>query len=64
MFVPPGSSERSVKVAGSREEVTQCIYHLCASMLDSPARPDTRLYRPDSGYSDSRGAARMADRDR
>ena len=51
-------------VAGSREAVTQCIYHLCASMLDSPARPDTRLYRPDSGYSDSRGAARMADRDR
>ena len=33
-------------------------------MLDSPARADTRLYRPDSGYSDSRGSSRATDRDR
>ena len=33
-------------------------------LLDSPPRADTRLYRPDSGYSDSRGSTRMSDRER
>ena len=64
MYHCPGSSERSVKVSGSREEVTQCIYHICCALLDSPARGDTRLYRPDSGFSDGRGSSRMSDRDR
>ena len=53
-----------MKVAGSREEVTQCIYHICCALLDSPARADIRLYRPDSGYSDSRGTSRMSERER
>ena len=44
----PGSSERSMKVSGSREEVTQCIYHICCAFLDSPTRGDTWLYRPDN----------------
>ena len=50
---------------GSWEEVTQCIYHICCALLDSPARGDTRMYRPDSGYSDvdGRGSSRMSDRD-
>lgn len=51
----PGSSERSVKVSGSREEVTQCIYHICCALLDSPPKGDPRLYRPDGGFSDNRG---------
>merc|ERR1711915_738616 len=63
----PGSSERSVKVSGTRDEVTQCIYHICCALLDSPARGDTRLYRPDGGfsggYSDGR-SSRRSDRDR
>ena len=52
-------------MSGSREEVTQCIYHICCALLDSPARGDTRMYRPDSGYSnvDGRGSSRMSDRD-
>ena len=64
----PGSSERSVKVSGSREEVTQCIYHICDAVLDCPVRGDTRLYRPDKGFSDDRGyssrgsSSRMSDR--
>ena len=44
--------------------MTQCIYHICCALLDSPPRADTRLYRPDSGYSDSRGSSRMSDRER
>ena len=54
-FRVPGSTERSVKVSGSREEVTQCIYHICGSLLDSPSRGETRLYRPDSGFGDGGG---------
>ena len=57
---PVGSSERYVKVAGNREEVkffesgipvisilkvTQCIYHICCALLDSPIKGETRLYR-------------------
>jgi len=51
----PGSSERSVKVSGSREEVTQCIYHICCALLESPPKGDPRLYRPDGGFGDNRG---------
>jgi len=49
----PGSSERSVKVSGSREEVTQCIYHLCCALLECPPKGEPRLYRPDGGFGDS-----------
>jgi len=42
-------------VSGSREEVTQCIYHICCALLDSPPKGDPRLYRPDGGFSDNRG---------
>ena len=70
LYLLPGSSERRVGVSGGRDAVTQCIYHLCCALLDSPARPDTRLYRPDTGFSDGGGArgggggSRMSDRDR
>jgi len=42
-------------VSGSREEVTQCIYHICCALLESPPKGDPRLYRPDGGFSDNRG---------
>jgi len=62
----PGSSERYVKVAGNREEVTQCIYHICCALLDSPIKGETRLYRPDTGFQNEvRGPrSRGSDRDR
>jgi len=60
----PGSTERSVKVSGTRDEVTQCIYHICCALLDSPARGETRLYRPDGGFSGGDGrSSRRSDRD-
>ena len=45
------------------------MFRNCANQLgsswvaDSPARGDSILYRPDSGYSDGRGSSRMSDRD-
>jgi len=42
-------------VSGSREEVTQCIYHICCALLESPPKGDPRLYRPDGGFGDNRG---------
>ena len=46
-----------MKVSGSREEVTQCIYHICCALLESPPKGEPRLYRPDGGGfgGDSRG---------
>jgi transcription antitermination factor NusA-like protein len=46
----PGSSETSVKVSGSREEVTECIYHICCTLLEYPPKGEPRLYRPDVGF--------------
>ena len=45
----PGSTERSVTVAGSRDAVTQCIYHICCVMLESPAKGTTVQYQPGRG---------------
>jgi len=45
----PGSTERSVTVAGSREAVTKCIYHVCCVMLESPAKGTTVQYQPGRG---------------
>ena len=45
------------------------MFRNCANQLgsswveDSPARGDSILYRPDSGYSDGRGSSRMSDMD-
>jgi len=46
-----------VKVSGSREEVTQCIYHICCALLESPPKGEPKLYKPDGGWSggDNRG---------
>ena len=60
----PGSSERYVKVAGNREEVTQCIYHICCALLEAPVRGEAKLYRPDTGFQDQiRGPKPRGSRD-
>jgi len=45
----PGSTERSVTVAGTKDAVTQCIYHICCVMLESPAKGTTVQYQPGRG---------------
>jgi transcription antitermination factor NusA-like protein len=42
----PGSTERLVTVSGSRDEVTQCIYHICCTMIESPAKGTNKQYEP------------------
>ena len=60
-----------MKVSGTRDEMGQCIFHICLQLLDSPPKGDTRvgykwyqshvfnhawqMYRPDSGFADGRG---------
>jgi len=45
----PGSTERMVTVSGSKDAVTQCIYHVCCVMLESPAKGTTVQYQPGRG---------------
>eukprot|EP00092_Neocalanus_flemingeri_P003993 GFUD01004299.1.p1 GENE.GFUD01004299.1~~GFUD01004299.1.p1 ORF type:complete len:429 (-),score=129.11 GFUD01004299.1:263-1549(-) len=45
----PGSTERSVTVTGSRDAVTQCVYHICCVMLESPAKGTIVQYQPGRG---------------
>jgi poly(rC)-binding protein 2/3/4 len=47
----PGSSERMVTVVGSRDAVTQCVYHVCCVFLESPAKGTTVQYQPGRGAS-------------
>ncbi|XP_020813544.1 poly(rC)-binding protein 3 isoform X11 [Drosophila serrata] len=42
----PNSTERSVTLSGSAEQITQCIYQICLVMLESPPRGATIPYRP------------------
>ena len=56
----PGSTERSVTVAGSRDAVTQCIYHICCVMLESPAKGTTVQYQ--SGRGGFGGGAMIGNR--
>lgn len=52
----PGSTERSVTVNGSRDAVTQCIYHICCVMLESPAKGNVVQYQPGrTGFGPSFG---------
>lgn len=48
----PDSSEREVRVKGSREEVTQCIFHICGLLLENPPKGEPKLYRPDRGFTE------------
>ncbi|XP_044727800.1 poly(rC)-binding protein 3 isoform X3 [Chrysoperla carnea] len=42
----PNSTERAVTISGIGEAVTQCIYHICCVMLESPPKGATIPYRP------------------
>merc|ERR1711988_1962068 len=42
----PNSTERAVTISGSSDAVTQCVYHICPVMSESPAKGATIPYRP------------------
>ncbi|XP_037034933.1 poly(rC)-binding protein 3 isoform X3 [Bradysia coprophila] len=42
----PNSTERAVTLSGSAGQITQCIYHICCVMLESPPKGATIPYRP------------------
>ncbi|XP_044761254.1 poly(rC)-binding protein 3 isoform X1 [Coccinella septempunctata] len=42
----PNSTERAVTISGTGEAITQCIYHICTVMLESPPKGATIPYRP------------------
>lgn len=42
----PNSTERAVTISGSCDAITQCIYHICCVMLESPPKGATIPYRP------------------
>jgi len=42
----PNSTERAVTLSGTAEAITQCIYHICCVMLESPPKGATIPYRP------------------
>lgn len=45
----PNSTERAVTIWGTRNAITQCIYHICCVMLESPPKGTTIPYTPKSG---------------
>lgn len=45
----PGSTERAVTISGTAEAITQCVYHICCVMLESPPKGPTMPYRPKPG---------------
>ncbi|XP_071050894.1 poly(rC)-binding protein 3 isoform X3 [Onthophagus taurus] len=42
----PNSTERAVTISGTGEAITQCIFHICNVMLESPPKGATIPYRP------------------
>ncbi|XP_014662134.1 PREDICTED: poly(rC)-binding protein 3-like isoform X4 [Priapulus caudatus] len=42
----PNSTERAVTVSGTADAITQCVYHICCVMLESPPKGATIPYRP------------------
>ncbi|CAH1774687.1 unnamed protein product [Owenia fusiformis] len=42
----PNSTERAVTISGTADAITQCIYHICLVMLESPPKGATIPYRP------------------
>ncbi|XP_048479097.1 poly(rC)-binding protein 3 isoform X2 [Plutella xylostella] len=47
----PNSTERAVTVSGACDAITQCIYHICCVMLESPPKGATIPYRPKPNVS-------------
>jgi poly(rC)-binding protein 2/3/4 len=44
----PNSTERTVTISGIRSAISQCIYHICCVMLESPPKGTTIPYTPKS----------------
>jgi poly(rC)-binding protein 3/4 len=44
----PNSTERTVTITGVRSAISQCIYHICCVMLESPPKGTTIPYTPKS----------------
>jgi len=44
----PNSTERTVTISGVRTAISQCIYHICCVMLESPPKGTTIPYTPKS----------------
>ncbi|KOB78980.1 Poly(RC)-binding protein 3 [Operophtera brumata] len=42
----PNSTERAVTISGTCDAITQCIYHICSVMIESPPKGATIAYRP------------------
>ncbi|XP_074652242.1 poly(rC)-binding protein 3-like [Tubulanus polymorphus] len=42
----PNSTERAVTISGNADAITQCIYHICCVMVESPPKGATIPYRP------------------
>ncbi|TRY68366.1 hypothetical protein TCAL_04436 [Tigriopus californicus] len=42
----PNSTERAVTISGNSEAITQCVYHICLVMSESPPKGITVPYRP------------------
>ena len=47
----PNSTERSVTISGPKDAITQCIYHICCVMLESPPKGTPIPYTPKAGGS-------------
>ena len=45
----PNSTERAVTISGAKDAITQCIYHVCLVMLESPAKGTPVPYSPKMG---------------
>lgn len=45
----PNSTERAVTISGNKESITQCIFHVCCTMLESPPKSTPIPYSPKSG---------------
>ncbi|XP_059099201.1 RNA-binding protein Nova-2-like [Tigriopus californicus] len=49
----PNSTERAVTISGNSEAITQCVYHICLVMSESPPKGATVPCQPSSSSSSS-----------
>jgi len=45
----PQSTERAVTVSGTRDSVNQTVYHICVTLLETPAKDGNVQYQPGRG---------------
>lgn len=55
----PNSTERTVTIGGSRNNITQCIYQICCVMLESPPKGTTIPYTPKAGLLSNKHGSRQ-----